>query len=114
MIEGIGQEVELIFGVRVIAGDKVDRRLFDLDHSAVRSHEFSQLAVDGGRHVPDHLLFVVLDRVLGRMRIEIQRHDLTRHRSELDRFSGTRPSHAMNFGVFELIARIVLDFAGDK
>ena len=37
MIEGIGQEVERIFGVRVIAGDKVDRRLFDLDDAAAEA-----------------------------------------------------------------------------
>ena len=47
-------------------------------------------------------------------RVEKQRHDLTRDSSKLDWLAGARLGHAIDLGVFERIARIVLDLAGDN
>ena len=112
VIERVGQKVERVGRFRMVAGDEMDGRLFNLNDAATGRDQLSEFFVDGGRHVPDHLPLVVFNAILGRVRVEKQRHHLPRHCAELHRLAGAGLGHAIDFGVFERVARIVLDLAG--
>ena len=97
-VERVDQETHVVVILAEGVGHEVERRLLDLYAPAAGVAQREQLLVHGFRHVPDHLTLV---RVLRRVDVEKQRHDLRAAGAELDRLAGLALRHAPQLRVIE-------------